>query len=53
VKDKLIEAWTIFIKTVPQLSKSNTTDEPKEQLELVQVTWTELVEQAENLEAQL
>jgi hypothetical protein len=53
VKEKLTEAWTTFRKTMPQLPESSATDEPTEQIELVQVAWTELLARAKNIEVQL
>jgi hypothetical protein len=53
VKEKLSETWTMVKKTVPQLPESSTTSEPVEQIELIQVAWSELVEREESLEAQL
>jgi hypothetical protein len=47
VKEKLSETWTMVKKTVPQLPESNTTSEPVEQIELIHVAWSELVEREE------
>jgi hypothetical protein len=35
VKETLTDSWITFLKTLPQLPKSNAIDDPAEQIELV------------------
>jgi len=53
VKEKLSEAWTMIRKTVLQLPESSTKSEPLEQIDLIHVSWSDLVEREEILKAQL
>jgi hypothetical protein len=53
VQENLAEAWPIIRRTTPQLPESSAAGELVEQIELLQVAWSELAICTENLEAQL
>jgi hypothetical protein len=53
VQEKLAKSWLEIRKVAPDLPKSSEISEPKQQIELLQESWTQLTTCIEKIKAKL